>query len=62
MTREDIHEAAKNDPAEGSKPGDGQGGQTSEAGSGFGGAHETGADAVPESTTGVNDPDVEQPG
>lgn len=50
MTRTDIHEAAKNDKRDGEKPG------------GHGEISETvqvevaGADAVPESTTGVNDP------
>lgn len=54
MTRKDIHEAAITDEPKGDKPS--QGSQTSEGGSGFGGAEQTGADAVPENTTGVNDP------
>lgn len=56
MTREDIHEAAKNDDQDGVKPGGA--GEPSEAGGGFNGVESdlNGADAIPESTTGVNNP------
>ena len=58
MTREDIHEAAKNDDADGQKPGGA--GEISEGGSGFGTDSETnvvnGADAVPDKTTGGTSP------
>lgn len=61
MTREDIHEAAKNDADDaGSKPSDGA--AVSEGGSGFGTAETNvnGADAVPEKTTGATDPKLAQ--
>lgn len=50
ITRQDIHEAAKNDHPDGVKPGGHD--VVSEATQ----VEITGADAVPESTTGVNDP------
>lgn len=60
MTRNDIHEAAKNDETDGSKPTDGA--AVSEAGSSFGNGETTvnGADAVPEKTSGSNDPSLQQ--
>lgn len=54
MTRKDIREAAMTDEPEGQKPS--QGSAASEGGSGFDGVQQAGADAVPENTTGVNDP------